>query len=60
MGLGACWAGYFNLAANVWPALKDALALPEGHAPFGTMLVGRPTYRYQRLPLRNEPQIIWR
>jgi nitroreductase/NAD-dependent dihydropyrimidine dehydrogenase PreA subunit len=60
MGLGACWAGYFNLAANVWPPLKDALALPEGHAPFGTMLVGRPTYRYQRLPLRNEPQIIWR
>lgn len=60
MGLGACWAGYFNAAANVWPPLNDALELPEGHVPFGAMLVGRPKYRYQRLPLRNEPQIIWR
>lgn len=60
MELGGCWAGYFNLAANVWPPLQEALALPEGHVPFGTMMVGRPKYRYQRLPLRNEPQIIWR
>ena len=60
MGLGACWAGYFNVAANVWPPLKEALELPEGHVPFGSMLVGRPTYRYQRLPLRNDPPIIWR
>jgi nitroreductase/NAD-dependent dihydropyrimidine dehydrogenase PreA subunit len=60
MGLGACWAGYFNVAANFWPPLKEALALPEGHVPFGAMMVGRPKYRYQRLPLRNEPQIIWR
>ena len=60
MGLGACWAGYFNVAANLWPPLKEALGLPEGHAPFGAMLVGHPKYRYQRLPLRNEPQVIWR
>lgn len=60
LGLGGCWAGYFNVAANFWPPLKDALALPEGHVPFGAMMVGRPKYRYQRLPLRNEPQITWR
>jgi nitroreductase/NAD-dependent dihydropyrimidine dehydrogenase PreA subunit len=60
MGLGACWAGYFNVAANVWPPLKETLGLPEGHVPCGAMMVGRPQYRYQRLPLRNEPQIIWR
>ena len=60
MGLGACWAGFFNAAANFWPPLTEALALPEGHAPFGAMMVGRPKYRYQRLPRRNEPQISWR
>jgi nitroreductase len=59
MGLGACWAGYVNMAANLWPPLKEALALPEGHVPFGAMLVGRPTYRYQRMPLRNPPEITW-
>ena len=60
MGLGACWAGYFTMAANLWPPLKETLALPEGHVPLGAMLVGRPKYRYQRLPLRNPPEIVWR
>ncbi|MGD9331408.1 MAG: nitroreductase family protein [Desulfobacterales bacterium] len=60
MDLGACWAGYFNAAANFWPPLKAALKLPEGHVPLGAMMVGRSKYRYQRLPRRNEPQIIWR
>ena len=60
MGVGTCWAGFFNVAANFWPPLKEALELPDGHAPFGAMMVGQPQYRYQRLPLRNEPQITWR
>jgi nitroreductase len=59
-GLGACWAGYFNVAANLWPPLKEALGLPEGHVSLGAMMVGRPKYRYRRLPLRNEPQVVWR
>jgi nitroreductase len=59
-GLGACWAGYFNVAANVWPPMQEALDLPEGHASFGAMMVGHPKFRYQRLPLRNEARITWR
>ena len=59
-GLGACWAGYFNTAANFWPPMQDALDLPEQHVSFGAMMLGYPKFRYQRLPLRNEPQIIWR
>lgn len=59
-GLGACWGGYFNAAANLWPPMQDALGLPEGHTSFGAMMVGYPKYRYQRLPLRNEPNITWR
>jgi nitroreductase/NAD-dependent dihydropyrimidine dehydrogenase PreA subunit len=59
-GLGACWAGYLNLAAGQWPPLQEALALPEGEVPFGSMMVGRPRYRYQRFPLRNEPPITWK
>lgn len=60
LGVGACWAGYFNAAANLWPPLQKALALPEGHAPFGAMMVGYSKYRYQRLPLRKDPKITWR
>jgi len=59
-GLGACWAGYFNAASNLWPAMQESLALPEGHTSFGSMMVGYPTYTYHRLPLRNDAKIAWR
>ena len=58
--LGACWAGYFNAASTLWPAMQEALGLPEGHAAFGAMMIGYPKYRYHRLPLRNEARIEWR
>jgi len=59
-GLGACWAGYLNLAANLWQPLKDSLKLPDGHESFGAMMIGYPKYKYQRMPLRNQAKISWR
>lgn len=59
-GLGACWAGYFNAAANNYPPLQKALSLPEGHQIFGAMMVGHAKYRYHRVPLRNAPNVEWR
>ena len=59
-GLGACWAGYFNVAATVWAPMRSALELPEGHISFGAMMLGYPKYRYHRLPIRNEARITWR
>ena len=60
MGMGACWAGYFNAAATTFPPMKEALDLPEDHQAFGSMMVGYPKYRYQRMPSRNEPTVTWR
>lgn len=59
-GLGACWAGYFNAAANFWPPMAEALDLPAGNVSFGAMMVGQPKFKYARLPLRNKPKTIWR
>jgi nitroreductase/NAD-dependent dihydropyrimidine dehydrogenase PreA subunit len=59
-GLGACWAGYFNAAANLWPPMAAALDLPQGHVSFGAMMVGQPKFKYSRLPLRNAPKTTWR
>ncbi|RLC11492.1 MAG: ferridoxin [Deltaproteobacteria bacterium] len=60
LGLGACWGGYFNIAATSWPPMQEALGLPKGNASFGAMMIGIPKYKYQRLPLRNDAQITWR
>jgi len=58
-GLGSCWAGFFMMAASHWPPLQQSLSLPEGHSSFGAMMIGYPKYKYQRLPLRKEPDITW-
>ncbi len=60
MGLGCCWAGYFNAAATTFPPMIEALALPQGHQSFGAMMVGYPQFKYQRLPSRKTPKITWR
>lgn len=60
MGLGCCWAGYFNAAAVTFPPMMEALSLPEGHQCFGAMMVGYPKFSYHRLPTRRPPLVTWR
>jgi len=60
MELGACWAGFFNTAANYYPPLQEALNLPQGHRTYGAMMIGYPVYKYFRIPKRKEAQVIWR
>ncbi len=60
LGLGSCWAGFVMMATGNWPPLHAELALPEGYASFGAMMVGYPKYKYHRLPTRKEPEIVWR
>ncbi|MBA7546358.1 NAD(P)H-quinone oxidoreductase subunit I, chloroplastic [subsurface metagenome] len=59
-GLGSCWAGLVNLAANEWVPMRQFLALPKGHTSCGAMMIGYPKYRYHRIPLRNDARVNWR
>ena len=59
-GLGCCWAGFFMMASNTFPGLKEAVALPEDQQVYGALMVGYPKYRYQRIPLRKPARITWR
>ncbi len=59
-GLGTCWAGFFNAAANFYPPMMEALDLPDGHQCFGAMLVGYPRFTYHRIPLRKKAVVTWR
>ena len=60
LDLGACWAGYFQVACGAYPPLTEALELPQGHQVYAAMMVGYPRYKFSRIPLRNEPEISWR
>lgn len=60
LGLGGCWAGYFNAAATTFPPMVTALGLPEGFQTYGAMMVGYPKFACHRLPTRKTPEIDWR
>lgn len=60
LGLGGCWAGYFNAAASSSTPLIQALALPEHMHCLGAMMIGYPKFAYHRLPTREPASITWR
>ncbi|WP_338604217.1 nitroreductase family protein [Desulfoferula mesophila] len=60
LGLGACWAGYFNRAAATFPPMIEALDLPKGMLPYGALMLGVPQYKYQRIPPRKPLEVTWR
>jgi ferredoxin len=60
MGLGGCWAGFFQAAVQFYPPMNEAIGLPPNHLSYECMMLGYPRYRYQRIPLRNTPKITWR
>lgn len=59
-GLGACWAGYLQMALNNFPAARKAAGLSTKTTCHGAMLFGHPKYEYNCIPARNDPRIIWR
>jgi len=60
MGIGACWAGFFQAAVQFYPPMNDAIGLPEGQLSYECMMLGYPKFKYQRVPMRREPSVLWK
>jgi nitroreductase/NAD-dependent dihydropyrimidine dehydrogenase PreA subunit len=60
LGLGATWSGYFYTAYKAYPPLAQAVPVPKGRKVVGAMMIGRPRFKYHRLPNRNPPKVEWR
>lgn len=59
-GLGACWAGYLNMALNSFAPARKAAGLSTKTTCHGAMLFGYPKYEYNCIPARNTPRVVWR
>lgn len=59
-GIGTCLSGFFQMAAESWEPLQQALDLPEGHRPGYTILLGFPATNFLRPPRRNRLNVTWR
>lgn len=60
IGLGVCWGGYIYKAINAFPPLFEALGLPKEHLAFGAVMVGYPKFKYQCIPVRDQPRVTWK
>jgi len=58
-GVGTCWCGYFFMALMFYPPLKEALGIDKNTSNSGVMMAGYPKIKYQRMPVRNSPDISW-
>jgi len=58
-GLGTCWAGFFNIAATMWPPLKKELNLPKGNNNFASVMIGLPKHNYSKVIKREPGKITW-
>ncbi|WP_292419166.1 nitroreductase family protein [Methanoregula sp.] len=59
-GLGTCWAGFVQIAADASPDVARALQLPENHRSFCAMMVGYPKFPFPRVPQRDALRVTWR
>ncbi len=60
LGLGTVFTGIINTACQTYPPLLEAMRLPEGYTPYGTFVIGYPTERYVRIPVRKTVDVTWR
>ena len=60
LGLGACWAGYVQMAANMDERVKKFMGIPARAAVGAVMMVGHPKHQYMRIPPRNPAKVIWK
>lgn len=60
LGLGTCWAGYVNMAINMYPPANEFVGLPKRGIALGSMMIGWAKFKYFKIPLRKSPNISWK
>lgn len=59
-GLGACWAGYVQMAVNMSDKVRKFTGISPRAMAGGAMMIGHAKYRYSRIPARNPAHVLWR
>lgn len=59
-GLGTCWAGFVQIAADASPEVSAFLGIPEGFKSQYAMLIGHPDEKFHNIPKRDSLKVIWR
>lgn len=58
-GLGVCWAGYLTRISTIHEPLRRKLAVPDGFAVCGALMLGEGKFKYRRIPPRRPLSVQW-
>jgi nitroreductase/NAD-dependent dihydropyrimidine dehydrogenase PreA subunit len=58
-GIGVCWAGYLTRFAALHAPIRRLLAVPDGFAVCGGLMLGAGRYVYRRVPPRKPLSVQW-
>ncbi|GAB4283889.1 MAG: nitroreductase family protein [Candidatus Rifleibacteriota bacterium] len=53
MGIGTCWGGFTTWASTISPIVAQALELPAEHKVYAVLMLGKPNFKYNKIPQRN-------
>jgi nitroreductase/NAD-dependent dihydropyrimidine dehydrogenase PreA subunit len=53
MNLGSCWGGFSTSAASESKSIARFLGLPEGNKVFAVLMLGKPNFKFLRVPQRK-------
>jgi len=59
LGLGTCYIGLFEFAANRYAPIVEELNLPPGHKVFSVLILGYPKLKYLRTVDRKPMEVRW-
>lgn len=59
LGLGTCWAGFFERIASMDEKLTKLLDIPKGYTISAALMVGYPKFTHKRIVERNSPEIFF-
>ena len=60
LGSGTTFTDSLNTASQIYSPLIETLGIPEGNIPYGTFVIGYPTEKYLRIPVRKPVDVTWR
>lgn len=59
MGLGTCYIGLLEIAANNHPPIEEELNLPNGNKVYSVLILGYPKYGFTKTVYRKPINVIW-
>jgi nitroreductase len=58
--IGTCWSGLLGVYSQLTPSFAKELGIPKNNDIVGALMLGYPDVKYNTIPMREKPRVIWK